>query len=71
MSAKLRIINHNNDHILVSADEPFRFEISLIGRGNDTRLIVYGYQGTETDMDQEPVIIYDGTEHDHMENMGI
>lgn len=60
---RLEIIDHNTDHIIVSTDEPARFEISLTPGG---RIILHGYVGAESDTEQDPGIVYDG---DHAEKM--
>lgn len=42
-------------HIVLTAHEASRFEVMVDSAGN---LIVFGYTGTETDLDQEPSIEY-------------
>jgi hypothetical protein len=58
---KLQIVNHETDHILVAADVPMRFEVSLIPSNDGDRVILHGYTGAETDPEQEPDLVYDGT----------
>jgi hypothetical protein len=59
----LKIVDRSNDHIIVSTDGPARFEIGLV----DGRLMLHGYEGSETDLEQDPTVVYDGTNADLME----
>lgn len=54
---RLEVINQAIDHIVLSTDEPARFEVSLI----EGRILIHGYDGIETDLEQEPTVVYDGT----------
>jgi hypothetical protein len=56
---KTQVIDAAAQHLIVSADEPARFEISI---SKDGRLTVHGYRGTEIDTDQSPVVGFIGGE---------
>ena len=60
----LTILDHKQDHVLISTTGAARFEISLV----TGRVVIHGYKGTGIDQEQEPDITYDGTEHATMEN---
>jgi hypothetical protein len=49
------IIDDNDGHIIVYADEPVRFEIIKYGG----RFILHGYKGTKINMEQKPIIFHD------------
>ena len=54
---RMEPINNNEQHFLVTADEPCRIEVSVV----DGRVIMFAYRGVEVDQDQEPATHYDGT----------
>ena len=54
----LKVIDADEDHIIVTTDVPFRIEVSTI----NGRLMLHGYKGTEIDLDQDPDVIWDGPE---------
>lgn len=63
----LKIIDWKNDHFLITTDEPARFEVSLIE--GKRMIIMHGYVGEAGDMEQEPIITYDGSMRDEMEDI--
>lgn len=44
------------DSFIIRANEPFRMSVDVSETGH---VIVYGYQGTEDDVEQDPVVWYD------------
>jgi len=62
---KMQLIDTDSDHIMISADEPVRVEISHIGNGV---MMVHAYQGIEIDQDQEPDLVYDGSVSNQMQD---
>jgi hypothetical protein len=61
---KLEVIDEDTQHFIMRFNEPSRIEVSLISNlepdGPD-RIIAHAYNGTETDMEQEPDLVFDGT----------
>lgn len=56
-----------SDHFVVATDGPARFEVSLLplpqgGFG----IIMHGYHGKDTDPEQEPDVVYDGSIRDEV-----
>ncbi len=45
----------NERHVLLTSDGPGRWEVTVDETGN---LIVFGYEGTEIDSEQEPAAEY-------------
>ena len=43
-------------HFIVEANEPVRIEVITTDEG---QLIMFGYKGLETDIEQEPDILFD------------
>ena len=58
MSIRLKIIDHDDQHLLITTTEPARFEMSVI----DGSLILHGYRGADIDEWQDPDITFDGIE---------
>lgn len=56
---KLEVVDEATDHFIMRFEAPARVEVSLIGDG---RIIAHAYFGTETDMEQDPALVYDGYE---------
>lgn len=44
------------DSFIIRTDEPMRVSVDVSEKGH---VIVFGYQGTEDDLDQDPVVLYD------------
>ena len=44
-------------HFCVYTDVPMRIEVSLV-EGN--KIVMFGYRGTDIDMEQEPIVHFDG-----------
>ena len=65
---KLDIFDHTEDHVLFSANEPVRIEISLLPTPEGDRILVHAYSGDEIDPDQEPDLVYDGSMSEDMKD---
>lgn len=61
---KLQVIDPDTDHFLIWADEPVRIEISRIPMtdGFDDTIIAHVYKGLAIDLEQGPLLVYDGNE---------
>lgn len=66
---KLRIADSDQDHFVVYADEPLRVEVSLLPTPEGLRVIMHAYTGLNLDLNQEPTLTYDGSEHADMQDM--
>lgn len=58
MALSVESLSHGR-HIVLRAEEAARFEIMVTPDGG---LIVFGYTGTEADLDQEPDVEYESGE---------
>jgi len=54
---KLEVINDATQHFIISGDEPFRIEVSILN-GN---IITHVYHGADVDLEQDPDLCYDGS----------
>lgn len=54
---RLQVIDDEQQHFLLTADEPMRVEVLPV----NGKIIAHIYTGTEVDMEQSPVGAYDGT----------
>ena len=54
---KLEVINDDEQHFMIAANEPVRIEVSVV----DGAVIAHIYPGFEVDTEQRPVGMYDGT----------
>ena len=54
---KLEIVNTAANHFIGYFGRPGRIELSTV----DGRVIAHFYEGTEIDMEQEPLFCFDGT----------
>lgn len=52
----IKLLNPDTDHVIISADEPVRIELSLL----DGSVMLHAYRGVEVDPEQEPDAVYDG-----------
>lgn len=52
-----QIINNDEQHFIMRFDEPARIEVSVV----NGQVIAHAYRGYDTDMEQEPDLVYDGT----------
>lgn len=59
---KLEVINNQEQHFLITSDEPCRIEVSLI---EGKYILADCYAGIQVDMEQEPIGCYDGTLPDY------
>jgi hypothetical protein len=51
---KLEILDEKKQSFVITSDEPVRIVVGLAGQD----IICYGYRGVETDMEQDPDVLF-------------
>jgi hypothetical protein len=51
------VVNNDDQHFIMRFDRPARIEVSVV----DGKVIAHAYSGYDTDIEQEPDLVYDGS----------